>query len=187
MCVAGHIARTWRESGPWVSGKGAFGVGSVGQLWSKLGAGPAAVQRQPAWMSDSTVQALCSSSSVRRIPGCHLQFHVRALKQRKWACSVLEAMKEFLFYKRVLSALTGPLYLRLTNLESRRFLLSASGSRAEYKEGCLSLMLLSVRRAQNQPASLLWLRVFLRKRPKGRKMPSKLQLLPLWGLSIQHQ
>ncbi|XP_032942562.1 serine/threonine-protein kinase PAK 3-like [Catharus ustulatus] len=48
-------------------------------------------------------------------------------------------------------------------------------------------MLLSVRRAQNQPASLVWLRVFLRKRPKGRKMPSKLQLLPLWSLSCQHQ
>lgn len=29
LCVAGHIARAWRESGPWVSGKGAFGIGSV--------------------------------------------------------------------------------------------------------------------------------------------------------------
>uniref|UniRef100_A0A8C3Y2L5 Uncharacterized protein n=1 Tax=Catharus ustulatus TaxID=91951 RepID=A0A8C3Y2L5_CATUS len=33
---ASHIAHTWRESGPWVSGKGAFGIGSVGHLWSKL-------------------------------------------------------------------------------------------------------------------------------------------------------
>ena len=32
LCVAGHIAHAWRESGPWVSGKGAFGVGSICQL-----------------------------------------------------------------------------------------------------------------------------------------------------------
>ncbi|XP_058680366.1 serine/threonine-protein kinase PAK 3-like [Ammospiza nelsoni] len=38
--------------------------------------------------------------------------------------------------------------------------------------------------AQKEPRSLLWLRVFLKKRPKGRKMPSK---VPLQGLSIQHQ
>lgn len=29
LCVAGHIARAWRESAPWVSGKRAFGVGSI--------------------------------------------------------------------------------------------------------------------------------------------------------------
>ncbi|XP_063279503.1 serine/threonine-protein kinase PAK 3-like [Prinia subflava] len=64
--------------------------------------------------------------------------------------------------------------------------LGASGSRAESKEGCLSLTLRSVCRAQNQPLSLLWRRVFLKERPKGRKMPAKLRLLPLQGLSIQH-
>ncbi|XP_063279508.1 serine/threonine-protein kinase PAK 3-like [Prinia subflava] len=41
--------------------------------------------------------------------------------------------------------------------------------------------------AQNQPPSLLWRRVFPKERPKGRKMPAKLRLLLLQGLSIQHQ
>lgn len=36
LCVAGHISLVWRESGLWVSGRGASGVGSIGQLWSKL-------------------------------------------------------------------------------------------------------------------------------------------------------
>ncbi|XP_064262230.1 serine/threonine-protein kinase PAK 3-like [Passer domesticus] len=41
--------------------------------------------------------------------------------------------------------------------------------------------------AQHQPRRILWLRVFLQKRPKKRKMLPKLCLLPLQGLSIQHQ
>ncbi|XP_071282009.1 serine/threonine-protein kinase PAK 3-like [Agelaius tricolor] len=41
--------------------------------------------------------------------------------------------------------------------------------------------------AQREPRSLQWLCVFLKKRPKGRKMPSKVYLLPLQGLSMQHQ
>ncbi|XP_062369873.1 serine/threonine-protein kinase PAK 3-like [Cinclus cinclus] len=43
--LARHIARAWRESSPWVSGKGAFGVGSIGQLWSKLAPLPLAWRR----------------------------------------------------------------------------------------------------------------------------------------------
>ncbi|XP_066425878.1 serine/threonine-protein kinase PAK 3-like [Molothrus aeneus] len=41
--------------------------------------------------------------------------------------------------------------------------------------------------ALREPRSLQWLCVFLKKRPKGRKMPSKVYLLPLQGLSMQHQ
>lgn len=116
LCVAGHIARAWRESSPRVSGKGAFGVGSAGQLWSKLSAGPAAVQCQPGWMNESTVQALCSSSRIHRIPVCVIQFHFRAFRQSK--VGLLKAMMDFLLCKRAQSDLIGPLYLSLNNLES---------------------------------------------------------------------
>lgn len=141
-------------------------------------------------MNESTVQALCSLGSSRswRSPGCFLQFLSRAFKQLKVGLLGALSHDEISPVQESAVPSNWPVLLEFEHLRipflCRCFLLSASGSRAEYKEGYVSLTVLSFCRAQKEPRSLLWLRVFLKKRPKGRKMPSK---VPLQGLSIQHQ